>query len=330
MKSVLERPATKINTRAIPAGTPALHQRTRRWWLLALAAVISMAALGGCATQESPTLLVKGPNSEVAYPVDTIIDGRSGKPVSKQEMIDELATVQLVFVGERHNAKVHHDIQLQILQALHQRNPDLKVGMEMFDRSYQKLLNDWSQGRLEEEAFIARSHWRANWRFPYELYRDILDFVKAEGLELVGLNIPFHIPPKIALGGIDSLTEADAAFLPEQVDTADAAHRQYVEEIFEKHARFGRSNFDYFYSAQCVWEEIMAESIAEHLDGGVMVALIGNGHIIEKFGVPNRAVDRTGASMRTVYLAESGRQVDLTAGDFIWVTPPATRGHRGR
>jgi uncharacterized iron-regulated protein len=146
----------------------------------------------------------------------------------------------------------------------------------------------------------------------------------------VGLNIPFHIPPKIALGGIDSLTSADAVFLPQQIDTDDEAHRQYVQEIFEKHARFGPGNFEYFYAAQCVWEDIMAESIAARLDDGIMVVLVGNGHIIEKFGVPNRAVARTGASMRTVYLAESGRQVDLGAGDFIWVTAPSARGHRGR
>jgi len=53
------------------------------------------------------------------------------------------------------------------------------------------------------------------------------------------------------------------------------------------------------------------------------VVLSGNGHIVHKFGIPERAFNLTGASYRTVYLAPAGETVDLSYGDYIWVTPPA-------
>ncbi len=66
----------------------------------------------------------------------------------------------------------------------------------------------------------------------------------------------------------------------------------------------------------------MAASIARNLGDRSMVVLAGNGHIVHKFGIPERAFNLTGASYRTVYLAPAGETVDLSYGDYIWVTPP--------
>jgi len=65
----------------------------------------------------------------------------------------------------------------------------------------------------------------------------------------------------------------------------------------------------------------MAESVAEHLKEDMMVVLAGNGHIIRKFGIPNRALKRSGASFRTIYLAPAGNTVTRDVADYIWVTP---------
>ena len=49
--------------------------------------------------------------------------------------------------------------------------------------------------------------------------------------------------------------------------------------------------------------------------------VMGNGHIIHKFGVPDRAHQRTGVSFRTVYLSAAGESAELAFGDYIWITP---------
>ena len=65
----------------------------------------------------------------------------------------------------------------------------------------------------------------------------------------------------------------------------------------------------------------MAESIAREWHGPCLVALMGNGHIIHKFGVPERAHKRTGVSFRTVYLSAANGSAELSYGDYIWITP---------
>lgn len=256
-----------------------------------------------------------------SFQENTIISGSTGQPVTFDEMIADLQKAQIVYIGEVHTNPDHHRIQLQILKQLQRLHPTLSVGMEMFDTSYQPRLDRWANGELEEQPFLEQVHWYANWKFRFSLYRDILDFIKKKKVRLVGLNIPFHIPPKISTGGIDSLRPEEAKYLPASIDYSDDAHRAYVKEIFESHRIPGRNDFDRFYAAQCVWEDGMAESIAQGLNDAPMIVMVGNGHIIHKFGIPNRAFKRTGAAFRTVYLTQAGGEADRTYADYIWVTP---------
>lgn len=283
-------------------------------WIFGLA-VISL--LGSCAgTSEK----VVKPETVKSLRPDTIISAESGKEVTFDELMKDLNRHQIIFVGEKHNNVSHHSIQLKIIQAAFQNNHDIVVGMEMFDRSYQEVLDLWTAGVLDEEAFLRKTHWYVNWRHDFSLYRNILLFIKQNKIKLLALNIPFHIPGRIRVGGIDSLSISDKRYLPKQIDTNNSAHRNYVKTVFDQHNFPSRVKFEDFYMAQCVWDEIMAESIATDLGSRKVVALVGNGHIQYKYGVPNRTFRRTGAPFRTVYLAAEGAEVELTIGDFIWIT----------
>ncbi|MGD2098249.1 MAG: ChaN family lipoprotein [Desulfobacterales bacterium] len=283
-------------------------------WILSLA-VFSL--LGSCAGTSDK---VMKPETVKSLQPDTIISAQSGKEVTFDEMMADLNRHQIIFVGEEHTRASHHSIQLKIIQATFRNNQDIVVGMEMFDRSYQPVLDLWTAGVLDEEAFLRQTHWYANWRYDFALYRDILLFIKQNKIKLVGLNIPFYIPARIREGGIESLSISDQRYLPKEIDTNNSAHRNYVKAIFEQHDFPSRVKFEDFYMAQCVWDEIMAESIAKDLGSKKIVALMGNGHIQYKYGVPDRTFRRTGASFRTVYLAPEGSEVELAIADFIWIT----------
>jgi uncharacterized iron-regulated protein len=277
----------------------------------------------GCGVT-SPKLLVKEMAQE--FSPGAIIDARLGQAIGFDQMLDDLRHVQVVYVGERHVDAAHHQIQLRIIQALADARQPLMIGMEMFDHTYQAVLDRWSAGDLAKELFLKQVHWYANWRYDFALYQPILDFIRQRHLKLVGLNIPFCIPPKIAIGGLESLSPGDRSHLPKRIDTSDPAHRAYIEAIFKLHQVRGQQDFESFYAAQCVWEDAMAEAIADTLHQGAMVVLAGNGHIIHKFGIPNRAHARTGKAFRTIYLAEAGSEVELSYADYIWVTPAKTSG----
>lgn len=260
----------------------------------------------------------------VTHEPGTILSAVTGEPVSFEDMMDDLASAQVLYVGERHTNPRHHEIQLEIIQALHQRGYPVAVGMEMFDHTYNPKLEEWSRGDIEERSLLEKTHWYANWRYDYALYRPIMEFIRSEQLPLIGLNIPFHLPAKIATGGLDNLQPSDRKLLPEDIDLSNEEHRAYVEEIFSTHKMRGRDNFDYFYQAQCTWDDAMAEAIAEALNTEIMVVIVGNGHIVNKFGVPQRAYRRTQAPFRTVSLAETGQEFELTQADFIWITSKET------
>jgi len=264
-----------------------------------------------------------------AFPVGTILH-RGENPVAYDMLIEDLASVPLVFVGEQHTRPDHHDIQLRILKSLHHLHPDLLVGMEMFARTYDEVLQEWVSGAVDEKTFLQRTHWYANWKFDYSLYRPILDFSREHRIPTFGLNIPFHIPPKIAAGGIDSLTGCDAAQLPAGIDLSDTGHREYVRKVYEQHAAHGPEfEFEHFYAAQVVWEDVMAESISRHIDNRTMVVFAGNGHITRKFGIPERARSRTGKPYRTVIPTAANHPIDPDAADYIWITPPAAISPHG-
>lgn len=278
----------------------------------------------GCAAAPQRAYLK---DSERYFETGQIISAATGTTVAFDDMIADLTGCRIVYIGENHTNPAHHDIQLEILQSLSRNHADLVVGMEMFDVTYQAVLDQWSDGQLTQEAFIEKTHWYANWRYGYGLYQALLTFIKDNRIPLIGLNIPFHIPPKIRIGGIDSLLGCDRQNLPDNVDTTNVAHRAHLENIFNQHRFHADANFEFFYQAQCVWEDTMASSVARGLDGRVMVVLVGNGHIIHRFGIPERAEKRTGAPYRSVYLASAGETVELSFGDYIWIT--TATGKRG-
>lgn len=281
--------------------------------------IFILVVVGGCAVSP-PKLIIRGMPD--AFDEGTIIDTRKAAVISFEELVEDLETRRVIYAGETHTSQEDHRIQLEVIKALFKKFPDLAVGMEMFDHSYQEVLDQWSAGEMDQKEFLQKVHWYANWRYDFDLYKDILDFIKKNHIRLVGLNIPNHIPPKIREGGIDSLSSEEKKHLPKQVDLSIDAHREYVQNIFENHKHHfrGEVEFENFYAAQSVWEDAMAEAIAENLNNDVMVVLAGNGHIQFKYGIPDRAFKRTGAAFATIYPVSAGTEVEPEIADYVWVT----------
>jgi uncharacterized iron-regulated protein len=272
--------------------------------------------VAGCAAGHQHVLVR---DMEKSFPPETILSG--GRIVDMASMIADLRQARIVYVGERHSDDCHHAWQLRILRELHREDPMLVLGMEMFDSTYQPVLDSWTAGRLDRQSFLEQVHWYANWRFPFDLYEAILDFARDQQIRLVGLNLPFHIPRKIAVGGIENLSPEEKQHIADDIDTSNAAHRAYIRDIYEMHElRRGMDRFEYFYLAQCAWEDTMAANVVRYSMGRKMMVIAGNGHIIRKFGIPDRAYRRDGASFRTVYLAAAGSEVETDFADYIIVT----------
>jgi uncharacterized iron-regulated protein len=259
-------------------------------------------------------------NQTGTYSAGAILSSATGKAVDFEQMLADLAAAKVVYVGETHRSRPHHAVQLRVIESLHQAHGSISVGMEMFDRSYQHVLDRWSRGELTMEEFLRRTHWYANWRFDHLLYAPILQYISANRIPLLALNLPFHLPSKIRVGGIEYLSENEKAYLPDDIDTSFTAHREYAQAVFNRHNFGANTRFEDFYLAQCVWEDGMAAAIADHSAYRPMVVIAGNGHIQYKYGIPERAYRRTGETFRTVYPVTAGDPIDLAIADYIWIT----------
>jgi uncharacterized iron-regulated protein len=281
--------------------------------------LLLLVSLAAC-SHSSRQLHIK--DLSMSFDSGAIISSELKKPVTFDELMGDLRSTRIVFVGEQHTNPDHHAVQLRILEHLFRQAPHLIVGMEMFDRTYQPILDQWSAAALTTQQFIEKVHWYANWKYDFELYSGILNFIKDHHIPLIALNVPSDIPAKIAVGGLENLRPWENEFLPKTIHTSNPRHRSYVQTVFNLHKVRGRENFEYFYAAQCVWEDAMAQSIADHIGNSRMIVFAGNGHIIQKFGVPDRAEALSGASFKTIMPVTAGIESNLPDADYLWVTSP--------
>ena len=290
-------------------------------------AVICLCIIGcaGLRHPQPPTATLEGVAER--FRPGQIVDLSSGKAIAFEELIDHLSSKDLIFVGESHDNPDHHLIQVQILQAVANRSLSLTLAMEFFQKDQQPVLDRYVQGESTEKEFLEAVDWKKTWGFDYRFYRPLLQVAKERKCRVLAINAPNHLVRKVARTGLKSLEPSERNQLPKNIDLTQDRHRAFLREIYREHSPRELKEFDYFYEAQCVWEEAMASHLAEHLASGKgrLIAFTGNGHIVNKFGIPDRTVRRVPASMVTVmpYPLNGQETIDRAAADFVWFTLPS-------
>ncbi|MBI5025339.1 MAG: ChaN family lipoprotein [Nitrospirae bacterium] len=219
------------------------------------------------------------------------------KILDMNEIINRVSDKKIIYVGEAHDRYEHHMVQLEVIKALYKKNPKIAVGMEMFQRPFQKALDDYIAGKMDEKEFLKSSQYFKRWGFDYNLYRDIIEFAREVKIPVVALNISREIVNKVSTAGLDSLTEEEKREMPESMDLTDEKYKNSLREVFKKHKGSENRNFDLFYQAQILWDETMAQSIDKFLRKNPdhqMVVLAGDGHMSFGSGIPKRAFRRNG------------------------------------
>jgi uncharacterized iron-regulated protein len=203
-------------------------------------------------------------------------------------MIDEVSSVPVIFVGERHDAAEHHVLQLEVLKGLKSKGKTLAIGMEMFEDSSQKALDAWSAGKVPTYALV--KVYQSNWRnVPYSLYEDIFNYARDSHIPIVALNAPREIVAKVSRQGFSSLNDADRHLLPPGVDTeVSDAYLEFIRSSYGAHVGTGE-HFRHICEAQMLRNRVMASRIRDYLQlhpASVMVVIAGGGHAREKGGIP--------------------------------------------
>lgn len=259
---------------------------------------------GGGATEGAPA------NIETAGLPLQVLDARTGHQMDTAAFWKTLAGARAVCVGEEHTNPHHHWVQLEVVKHL-VAQPRLALGMEMFQRPFQAVLDDYAAGKIDAAALRSRSGYADRWGYDWGFYAPTIAAVVAAKGTLLALNAPRELTKQVVHHGLDSLSPEEKAQLPE-LNLKDAAHRAWFDALMEDmgggaahsstpapaaapvasphHAEGDGSGEaaapsmpspDAIYTVQVIWDETMADTSAKWLAAnpqGHLVILAGGGH----------------------------------------------------
>jgi uncharacterized iron-regulated protein len=238
-----------------------------------------------------------------------VIDMLAGEPVPLDTMLDDLASARIIYLGEYHTIKRHHRLQSDILKEIAARKPNLALGMEMFSRDQQEVLDWWQSGTEDITALIRKlgsKHWT-----NLQDYAAVLYFARNAKIPIIGLNAPDDLIRKIAREGLSGLTDEQRRSLPQGFDKINPAYDKLLRLRLRVHRAFHEKSLDNVVLAQAVRDAIMAQGVISFLesergkDAG-MIVIAGSGHINYGFGIPERVQEHLRYTERIILASESG------------------------
>jgi len=240
------------------------------------------------------------------------VDLYRGEPLSYQAVVDDLAGVGVVYLGERHGLARHHKIQEQIITDLAARGVPLVLGLEQMEAVYQRHLDRYSRGEIDFDELAEATEWKRRWA-EYESYRGALEAARTAKAPILALNARRETIRKVARGGgVDRLDAASRKELPEDLHLDDTTYEQLLRLRLPVHATVGPDRLRPMIEAQIARDEKMASVLATFLQsdegkGRTAVVLCGAMHCAYGLGTADRVRRRIpGVKDRIILMSDSG------------------------
>lgn len=264
-------------------------------------------------------LLALSTGAALAHP--HILRATDRTEISPADLLRDLASVQVIFVGELHNHVGHHQAQLSIMRALRKDGTPLAIGLEMFRSDGQQTLDRWSDGTIALDPFLKayKEHWSM-----WEPYREIFEFARRDRVRMVGLNISREISGKVARGGMAALPASERQALGNVQCVVSPEYANFIRRAMGGHGGHGNA-FLNFCEAQLLWDTMMARHLVEFLRNNPtyrVVVLAGSSHAW-KFGIPRQLLEQMNVSYRVVLPEVNERvsrdRVTPEVADYLWL-----------
>lgn len=233
----------------------------------------------------------------LVHPRASWLSPQTGEVLAQRELMSAMAAKRVVLLGETHDVAEIHRWQLHVTTCLHLLRPSLVVGFEMFPRRLQGVLDEWIEGGMETETFLARSEWAQVWGFPPELYLPLFHFCRQQRVKMLALNCHRPLVTRVGQLGWEAIPEEERDGVTPAAPATDA-YRRYLAAItggFAAAQERPAMASDRFVRAQQCWDRSFACRIADHLaradDDPLVVGIIGRGHLEYGHGTPYQLRD---------------------------------------
>ncbi len=185
------------------------------------------------------------------------------------QLAKKLQKYDVVFFGEFHDQGEIHQSEIDLLQAMHKLQGDkLALSMEMFEVDNQEKLNSFLADILNEEDFLATSRPWPNYRTDYA---PLVNFAKKHQMPVVAANVPRFLAAHVAKNGgtTAGIEEQYEKWLPQHTYAPEGAYKEkFYAQMNSPEApmKMPPQRLAAVYTAQCLKDDKMAESIAAFSD----------------------------------------------------------------
>lgn len=239
-----------------------------------------------------------------------IRDLRNGQVLTAQELLERLAKPARLIVGEQHDNRDHHQLELWLLQSLGEQRPQGSLLLEMLTPDQQPRVDDVRHASTPPASLPIALAWQDGW--DWELYGPIVRFALTQPYPLLVANLDnldvravYAKPP--ALSG----SRSNAASVKDEL----------LAEISDSHCGLlPISQMPAMLAVQQQRDRRMAERLLAAPTPSLLLA--GAYHARKDVGVPIHVLDLGQAQAPTVLLlAEQGAEVTAAMADYVWYTP---------
>ncbi|MEY4005260.1 MAG: hypothetical protein RLZZ221_1356 [Verrucomicrobiota bacterium] len=272
----------------------------------------SVLFFSGCTTVRFSTAPARAP--------ECWIDLTRGEEADHADVIADLAKADVVYVGEAHTIRRHHELQLRLLQELFALGRPLTLCLEQLEARDQPAIDRYARGEIAFAALAAEIEWEKKWR-NYRDYEALCEFARAHRLPIRALNAPATVIRAVSRGGgLAKLPAGDRTQLPADIHLDDPAYERLMQLELAVHMAVDPAKLRPMFEAQASRDEAMAAQVVAAIrppDGAKRVAfvVVGAGHVRYGLGTAERVRRRLPeVTERIVLITESG-ELTLSAAD---------------
>jgi uncharacterized iron-regulated protein len=240
------------------------------------------------------------------------VDVYQGEPVLYEDVLEDLAGVQVVYLGECHALERHHEIQAKVLRDLARRGLSLVLGLEQLERFQQPHLDRYNEGKIDFQKLVKATNWSERWH-NYRQYRTIFEIARESRIPVIALNARAETIRQVARsGGVDQLDAQARKELPADLQLEDPLYEKLLNLELMVHMSATLATLRPIREAQICRDETMASVLCSFLQSEkgqnrTAVVLCGAGHVSYGLGMASRVRRRMPEIRdRTIVLSQSG------------------------
>ncbi|OPK10614.1 ChaN family lipoprotein [Pseudomonas sp. VI4.1] len=239
-----------------------------------------------------------------------IRDLRNGRSLTPQELVAQLAKPSRLIVGEQHDNRDHHALQLWLLQSLGDQRPQGSLLLEMFTPDQQPHVDEVRQASAPPADLPAALAWQEGW--DWELYGPIVRFALSQPYPLLSANLTTAQVRAIY---------ANPPILSGARSNASSVKDELLQQVRDSHCGLlPKTQMPAMLSVQQQRDRRMAERLLVAPEPSMLFA--GAFHARKDVGVPIHLLDLGTPEAPTVLmLAQQGREITADMADYVWYTP---------